>query len=569
MDSCVAFLLFLMLAGSLCYCNTAAQNVHEFSSDSVVVEQEEVCVVGSSEVEARYCTRLLLKDISDRESFLRYVSWLRIENTNLLLKGDALGSLGTRMVIGFKDHGGDGSSDLFNEKSHGPKIRSDFLAANLGKIEQLLKDIIGGEAVGWSSVGSLGLNRDARVIQSPFKTMVILRGGASLGIEIMDLVPKSFKDFVLNISSREGNSEISTMGLWHWLPASSFNGLEKEDTWPSFFSFLGALSSDLNLEKKGPFLPNWLESRASLWGKELSSSQWQVHQRSLTLVSPQDKRQSLSLTYCESARSPSPPKCTIATHKADTSVVDYDIPSESQIQVRLHATDLSKCGTGNGENAGNWVIQDISRTLIGRGAHRMLQSTVTLSGSPGSSQRLHDGCYLRLVQSLPTGVFADQFELQGIQRRGGIKGAWIHGDKNLEQPALLSIQSIVVVDVILRTVNSSDVTAPEPLLQAVVAIPLHARYPPLAVDSHSTVHVSMPHVFMSCQQEKTNLTGTRWNEIVPGYSMGLERPGGVLDWKVPAGSPADYSFVARFTAICALTGVLVVLGASASVQRGA
>lgn len=106
--------------------------------------------------------------------------------------------------------------------------------------------------------------------------MVILRGGASLGIEIMDLVPKSFKDFVLNISSREGNSEISTMGLWHWLPPSSFNGLEKEDTWPSFFSFLGALSSDLKLEKKGPFLPNWLESRASLWGKELSSSQWQV-----------------------------------------------------------------------------------------------------------------------------------------------------------------------------------------------------------------------------------------------------------------------------------------------------
>lgn len=101
--------------------------------------------------------------------------------------------------------------------------------------------------------------------------------------------------------------------------------------------------------------------------------------------------------------------------------MDYDIPSESQIQVRLHATDLSKCGTGNGENAGNWVIQDISRTLIGRGAHRMLQSTVTLSGSPGSSQRLHDGCYLRLVQSLPTGVFADQFELQGIQRRGGMK----------------------------------------------------------------------------------------------------------------------------------------------------
>lgn len=113
-------------------------------------------------------------------------------------------------------------------------------------------------------------------IQSPFKTMVVLRGGAGLGVEMSALVPKSFRGSVPDISSRGGNSGVSALGLWHWLPASSFHGLEKQDSWPSFFSLLGAASSDSKPGKRGRFLAQWLASRASLWSKELSSSQWQV-----------------------------------------------------------------------------------------------------------------------------------------------------------------------------------------------------------------------------------------------------------------------------------------------------
>lgn len=42
--------------------------------------------------------------------------------------------------------------------------------------------------------------------------------------------------------------------------------------------------------------------------------------------------------------------------------------------------------------------------------------------------------------------------------------------------------------------------------------------------------------------------------------MGLERFGGVLDWKVFVGSFVDYSFVVCFMVICVFIGVLVVLG---------
>ncbi|KAG0628517.1 hypothetical protein M758_1G032400 [Ceratodon purpureus] len=564
----VVVVVVVMVVGSPEGCNAGHHRGRGSFGEAVVVEREDVCVVGSSQVEARYCARLSLRDIGTGEGFLSRLSWLRIESADLLLQGDGVGPLGTRMVLGLSDD----SSEVFNGTSSGSKSRGGFDVAELSRMEQLLKEVIGGEAIGWSRIGALGQDREARVIQSPFKTMVVLPGGASLGVEMEALVPKSFRGSVPDVSSGGGHSGVSALGLWHWLPASSFNGVEKQDSWPSFFSSLGAASSDSEPQKRGRFLPQWLASRASLWSKELSSSQWQVHQRSLTLVSPRDKRQSLSLAYCESARSSSPPKCTTDTLKSGGSVVDHNIqgPGESELRVKLDSRNLSECSpssAGGGDSEGHWVLEDMERTLVGKGSHRVMQSTFTLSGPAGLAQTLHDDCQLRMMERLPNGVFADQFELQGIQRRGGIKEARIHGDKDLEQPALLSTQSIVVVDVVLQKVNNTGSTAAKSLLQATAAIPLHARYPPLSVDSHSIVHIPMPHMFVSCQQEEIDLPGSRWNEVVTGSEAVTAKSGGMLDWMVPAGNPGDYSVVARFTAISALTGVLVVLGASVSGER--
>jgi hypothetical protein len=110
-----------------------------------------------------------------------------------------------------------------------------------------------------------------------------------------------------------------------------------------------------------------------------------------------------------------------------SSEIGYDIPTEARLQVHHNSTDLAHCrsshlsedakGDANGEL---WILQDVERTLVGNGAHRTLQSVVTValqSRRTIESQQPH--CYLRILERLPTGVFADQYELQGLRRRGG------------------------------------------------------------------------------------------------------------------------------------------------------
>jgi len=110
-----------------------------------------------------------------------------------------------------------------------------------------------------------------------------------------------------------------------------------------------------------------------------------------------------------------------------SSETGYDIPTEARLQVHHNSTDLAHCRSShlaedaNGDANGElWILQDLERTLVGNGAHRTLQSVVTValhSGHTIESQQPH--CYLRILERLPTGVFADQYELQGLRRRGG------------------------------------------------------------------------------------------------------------------------------------------------------
>ena len=78
------------------------------------------------------------------------------------VQGDAVGPVGTRMVLGLKNQGSEG----FNGTSVGGKSWGGFVAATLGRMELLLKEIIGGEAIGWSSVRALGVDREARVVRA-------------------------------------------------------------------------------------------------------------------------------------------------------------------------------------------------------------------------------------------------------------------------------------------------------------------------------------------------------------------------------------------------------------------
>jgi hypothetical protein len=128
----------------------------------VVKKREEACVVGGGEGEgdadafrARYCVELYLKDVGARLNHLHSLRWLRLEHVNLLLPGDASGPIGTRMVLSFSSsnkhrssydahHDGDG-----DDRHHHQLVSADLLS----RVELLLKEIVGGAALGWERHG--------------------------------------------------------------------------------------------------------------------------------------------------------------------------------------------------------------------------------------------------------------------------------------------------------------------------------------------------------------------------------------------------------------------------------
>lgn len=64
----------------------------------------------------------------------------------------------------------------------------------------------------------------------------------------------------------------------------------------------------------------------------------------------------------------------------------------------------------------------LHRSLIGEGSHRHLSSYIRLNVNPKSPMELPiDSCEVIIIERLPSGVFADPFELQHLlQHRGKI-----------------------------------------------------------------------------------------------------------------------------------------------------
>lgn len=203
-------------------------------------------------------------------------------------------------------------------------------------------------------------------------------------------------------------------------------------------------------------------------------------------------------------------------------------------------------------------VMEVERKLIGNGAHRELSSSITIRLEKSKA------CHIVIVEKLPSGVFADMFELGGLVARGAYIDAVIYGDHNLEMPSLHSSESIVV----LHTSIDSNTPHLEHLLQAKVLLPLHARYPPLSFESHVSVNFSIPHVLFQCfhnndDNSAANMTDSKPNRnnmawaVLTWKESTLDSNG--LQWAVPAGNPLHSQLVAVTTACTSLIGVVVLL----------
>uniref|UniRef100_A0A803MRS5 Phosphatidylinositol-glycan biosynthesis class X protein n=1 Tax=Chenopodium quinoa TaxID=63459 RepID=A0A803MRS5_CHEQI len=202
-------------------------------------------------------------------------------------------------------------------------------------------------------------------------------------------------------------------------------------------------------------------------------------------------------------------------------------------------------------------LLNLERRLIGEGSHRRLSSSFKISVQPDligdfSSQI----CELVIIERLPSGVFADPFELQHLRDRGVFKDASVFGDTNLELPSFLSNQSVVEVHLDAALNNSAG---QETVLEFKIEIPLHARYSPLEDSGYSKVRFGAPDLFLYCKLHgKSPAQSCSLLPITSSGSLELDD----IVWTIPAGIKAHSRMVSVVTFMSALLSATFIIIAS-------
>ncbi|KAI3980020.1 hypothetical protein MKX01_042674 [Papaver californicum] len=196
--------------------------------------------------------------------------------------------------------------------------------------------------------------------------------------------------------------------------------------------------------------------------------------------------------------------------------------------------------------------------LIGEGSHRRLFSSLKVSVQPHTtiSELPEHFCEAVVIERLPSGVFADPFELQHLVQRGVFVNAAVFGDTNLELPSALSNRSVVEVHMdIGHNILSKHIDE----LEINLELPLHARYPPLDGSGYSNVKMGTPDLFIRCTTER-NAVCERclWVKTADH----IKSPADALFWRIPSGNKAPSQVVSYVTFTAAfLSTMLIVLAA--------
>ncbi|CAK7356086.1 unnamed protein product [Dovyalis caffra] len=192
------------------------------------------------------------------------------------------------------------------------------------------------------------------------------------------------------------------------------------------------------------------------------------------------------------------------------------------------------------------------RHLSGEGSHRHILSTIKFHMQPDSmSQLCTHFCKVIIIERLPSGVFADPFELQQLLERGVFADVAVFGDTNLELPSVLSNRSAVEIHM-----NVGPTSLLRQKLEISVDLPLHARYPPLDDSGYSKVEFGEPDLFLSCSME-----GNGDNEsclLMPTNDRTGSRAGDVV-WRIPSGIRAHTAIVSAVTFLAASISTILIV----------
>ncbi|CAM0881677.1 unnamed protein product [Alopecurus aequalis] len=184
---------------------------------------------------------------------------------------------------------------------------------------------------------------------------------------------------------------------------------------------------------------------------------------------------------------------------------------------------------------------EVHRKLVGEGSHRRLVYSLKFGNCEDDVVKFLDSydANLVIIEKLPSGVFADPFELQHFIERKVFLDVAIFGDTNLELPSALSNRSAVEIHFDLNPSTSMN-------CNLVVELPLHARYPPLASSGYVTVEFGGPDLLLRYRKKDTQ-DSCIW--VLKNLDTAhVEKAA----WLVPCGDGAQAGFVSSLTFISAL-----------------
>lgn len=188
------------------------------------------------------------------------------------------------------------------------------------------------------------------------------------------------------------------------------------------------------------------------------------------------------------------------------------------------------------------MLSKLHRQLVGEGSHRRLVYSIEFGNCKDATVKFVDDydSNLVIIEKLPSGVFADPFELQHFVERKVFLDVAVFGDTNLELPSALSNQSAVEIHLDLKPSASVN-------CRFVVELPLHARYPPLDASGYSTVEFSSPYLLIRYRKKGIHPDSCVW-ALKDLDAAPLEK----ATWRIPCGDEAHTGFVSSITFLSAL-----------------
>ncbi|XP_063941018.1 uncharacterized protein LOC108200519 isoform X1 [Daucus carota subsp. sativus] len=196
----------------------------------------------------------------------------------------------------------------------------------------------------------------------------------------------------------------------------------------------------------------------------------------------------------------------------------------------------------------------LHRRLIGEGSHRRLSTSIQFEIYQESVSNLPDHyCEAIIIEKLPSGVFADPFELQDLLYRGVYMKASAFGDTNLELPSIQSNRSLVEIHM---DIGSNALTGSKHGMETKIELPIHARYPPLGDRGYSRTEFGLPDLFTRC-----SIKGKSSSQSC--IFMSTDSTAKVIDdsivWEVPSGNKKHASTVSFLTFVSAILSALSIV----------